>query len=64
MELPLWIAGSRVEVDVARAVAQGLRFRPPEETVVGAADAPAVEGVGLTPEREADLLASWHVRAA
>jgi len=64
MELPLWIAGSRVEVDVARAVAQGLRFRPPEETVVGAADAPAVEGVGLTPEREAELLASWHERAA
>ena len=42
--------------DVSRAVATGLRFRPLEETIGGAADAPAEEGVGLTPEREAELL--------
>ena len=64
MELPLWIAGSGVEVDVSRALAEGLSFRPLEETIAGALDAPAVEGVGLTPEREAELLAAWHERAA
>lgn len=62
MELPLWIAGSDFEVDVSRAVGDGLRFRPLEETIRGAAEAPAVEGVGLTPEREAELLAAWHER--
>ena len=63
MELPLWLAGSKLRVDVSRAVAQGLRFRPLEETIAGAAGAPAVEGVGLTPEREGELLAAWHARA-
>ena len=48
--------------DVGRAVGAGLRFRPLDETIRGAADAPAVEGVGLTPEREAELLAAWHER--
>jgi 2'-hydroxyisoflavone reductase len=62
MELPLWIAGAGMRVDVSRAVAQGLRFRPVAETVRGALDAPTVEGVGLTPEREAELLAAWHKR--
>ncbi len=62
MELPLWIAGSAFEVDVSRAVAAGLRFRPLEETIRGAAEAPAVEGVGLTPEREAELLEAWRAR--
>ena len=32
------------DTDVGRAVAAGLRFRPLEETIAGAADAPAVEG--------------------
>ncbi len=64
MELPLWIAGVGMRTDVSRAVAAGLRFRPVEETIAGAADAPAVEGVGLTPEREAELLAAWRGRAA
>ena len=66
MELPLWLpdpewAGMQA-TDVGRAVAAGLRFRPLDETIRGAADAPAVEGVGLTPEREAELLAAWHER--
>ncbi len=67
MELPLWIAdpnwAGMQDVDVSRAVAAGLRFRPVAETIAGAADAPAVEGVGLTPEREAELLAAWKARS-
>jgi 2'-hydroxyisoflavone reductase len=62
MELPLWVADGRVEVDVGRAVAEGLRSRPVEESLAGALDAPAVDGVGLTAEREAELLAAWHER--
>jgi 2'-hydroxyisoflavone reductase len=66
MELPLWIgdpawAGMH-EVLVSRAVNAGLRFRPVAETLAGAAEAPAVEGVGLTPEREAELLAAWRAQ--
>ena len=64
MELPLWIGAPEWrgmhEVDVSRAVAEGLHFRPVAETLAGAADAPAVEGVGLTPEREAELLVAWR----
>ncbi len=66
MELPLWIADpawtGMQRVDVTRAVAAGLRFRPVEETLAGAATAPAVEGVGLTPEREAALLEAWRAQ--
>jgi 2'-hydroxyisoflavone reductase len=63
-------------LDASRAVATGLRFRPLDETArwildwarnaepppktAGVAMAPA----GLTPEREADLLAAWHGREA
>jgi 2'-hydroxyisoflavone reductase len=66
MELPLWIADpawtGMHEVDVTRAVGAGLRFRPVEATLAGAATAPAVEGVGLTPEREAGLLEAWRAQ--
>ena len=62
MELPLWIAGAGMRIDVSAAVASGLRFRPVEQTIAGAAGAPAVDGVGLTPERERELLAAWHAR--
>jgi 2'-hydroxyisoflavone reductase len=66
MELPLWLPGTEYagmhEADVSRAVAAGLRFRPLAETLGGAATAPAVEGVGLTPAREAELLAAWRAR--
>jgi 2'-hydroxyisoflavone reductase len=66
LELPLWLhrpeyAGMH-DADVSRAVAAGLRFRPLAETLRGAATAPAVDGVGLTPEREAELLAAWRAR--
>jgi 2'-hydroxyisoflavone reductase len=50
------------ETDVSRAVAAGLRFRPVAETLRDAADAPEAEGVGLSPEREAELLAAWRSR--
>jgi 2'-hydroxyisoflavone reductase len=63
MELPLWIsdpgAAAMHEVDVARAVAAGLTFRPLEETVRDTlVHAATVDGVGLTPAREAELLAA------
>jgi 2'-hydroxyisoflavone reductase len=63
MELPLWIAdpdaAAMHEVDVSRAVAAGLTFRPLEETVRDTLEhAAGVDGVGLTPEREAELLAA------
>jgi hypothetical protein len=66
MELPLWIADEASagmhQTDVGRAISGGLRFRPLEETIAGAAGAPAVERVGLTPDREAELLAAWRHR--
>ena len=67
MELPLGLdepdlAGMHA-LDVSKAVAAGLRFRPLAETLAGAAEAPAVEGVGLTPEREAELLAAGRAQA-
>jgi 2'-hydroxyisoflavone reductase len=66
VELPLWLpegpyAGMNA-TDVSRAVAAGLRFRPATESLAGAADAREVEGTGLTPEREAELLAAWDDR--
>lgn len=68
MELPLWLASPEYaaadRVDVSRAVAEGLAFRPLAETVQGTLElATTVEGVGLTAEREAELLATWHERA-
>jgi nucleoside-diphosphate-sugar epimerase len=71
IELPLWVdphnEGSRrfLEVDVSRAVAAGLVFRPLEDTVVATLDAATVvDGVGLTPERERELLDAWWSRGA
>jgi 2'-hydroxyisoflavone reductase len=63
MELPLWVADPDTagihQADVSRAVAAGLTFRPLEETVRDTLEhAATVDGVGLTPEREAALLAA------
>ena len=63
MELPLWIADPDMagihRADVSRAVEAGLTFRPLAETVRDTLDqAETVEGVGLTPEREPELLAA------
>ncbi len=66
MELPLWIPDADVAwrdfqlVDVSRALAAGLTFRPLAETV---RDVPELTGkAGLAPEREAELLTAWHAR--
>jgi 2'-hydroxyisoflavone reductase len=70
MELPLWIDTRNeewrrfMEVDTSRATAAGLTFRPLDDTVAATlADAELVDGVGLTPEREAALLAAWWGRS-
>ena len=69
MELPLWVDQRQedwrhfLEVDVSKAVAAGLAFRPLEETVAATlAEAETVDGVGLTPERERELLDAWWGR--
>ena len=71
MELPLWVDTRNdewrhfLEVDVSRAAAAGLTFRPLDETVAATlADAETVDDVGLTPERERELLTAWWARAA
>ena len=56
------LAGNRPGLSRRVPLAAGLRFRPLAETLSGAAGAPAVDGVGLTPEREAELLAEWRAR--
>jgi 2'-hydroxyisoflavone reductase len=69
MELPLWVDTRNddwrhfLQVDVSRARAAGLTFRPLDETVAATlAEAETVEGVGLTPERERALLEAWWAR--
>jgi 2'-hydroxyisoflavone reductase len=58
---PLWVAWARV--DVGKAIAAGLRFRPIDDTVAATlAETSPVPGIGLEPEREAELLAAWHAR--
>jgi 2'-hydroxyisoflavone reductase len=67
-----------LEADVSKAVAAGLTFRPIAETVrdtlvwaaarAGRGDGTVAmldtEGVGLSPEREAELLQEWHGRSS
>ena len=65
IELPLWLVDPRAayadRVDVSRALAAELRFRPLAETIRATLEqAKTVDGVGLTPEREAALLHAWH----
>jgi len=65
MELPLWLVDRALayadRVDVGRALAAGLTVRPLVETAQGAlAEAETRAAAGLTPEREAALLAEWH----
>jgi 2'-hydroxyisoflavone reductase len=63
MELPLWIhdpeEAGMLDAIVTRALEAGLTFRPLEDTVRDTLrHAALVEGVGLSPEREAELLAA------
>ena len=66
-EFPLWADGPAeaawAEVDVSKAIGAGLRFRPIDDTVAATlAHTAVVPGVGLEPDREAELLAAWHGR--
>jgi len=50
-----------LNADVSLAVEAGLTFRPLTDTVRETLElAETVDGVGLTPEREAELLAAAH----
>jgi 2'-hydroxyisoflavone reductase len=67
MGVPLWIVSpgwqAANRVPVSKAIAAGLTFRPLEETIrdtlawEAEREWPRAEGVGLTPERERELLA-------
>jgi 2'-hydroxyisoflavone reductase len=71
--LPLWLAGGEPgldSVDLRRALAHGLRLRDIGETIADTLDwargsgqsLERADGVGLAPEREAELLAAWRAR--
>jgi uncharacterized protein YbjT (DUF2867 family) len=64
-DLPLWVPAPEwaawAQVSGERAVAAGLVHTPFVETIHATLDhAHTVDGVGLTAEREAELLAAWH----
>jgi 2'-hydroxyisoflavone reductase len=67
-KLPLWAGtdpgfAAWAQVDVRKAIEAGLRFRPYEDTVAATlAEADVVPGVGLEPEREAEVLSAWRAR--
>jgi len=66
--LPLWPGddpewAAWAEVDVSRALASGLRFRPVEDTVAATlAHTRFMPELGLTQDRERELLAAWRAR--
>ena len=65
-ELPLWAGtdpgwAAWAQVDLSKAIEAGLRFRSYEDTVAATlAETEVVPGIGLEPEREAELLAAWR----
>ena len=70
VEMPLWVPSSYAgfnTVDCTKAIDRGLRFRPLDETVretlawhaTRPPDTPL--RAGLRPDREAELLALWHL---
>jgi len=81
-DMPVWVPLEGEEaghpfVNVGRALAAGLTFRPIRETVRGTLDwwaalgdedkdrflfGRADKGAGMSPEREAEVLAAWHAR--
>lgn len=66
-ELPLWADdpawAAWAEIDVTKAISAGLQFRSVEDTVAATlAETQPVPGIGLEPEREAELLAAWRAR--
>ena len=69
IEMPLWVPSAYVgfnRVDCGKAVAHGLRFRPLLDTISDTLDwhatrpADTTLRAGLSPEREAELLAAWR----
>jgi 2'-hydroxyisoflavone reductase len=71
MEMPLWIptgGEAGAHFDNAAAIAHGLSFRPPAETMrdvaAWAATRPADHrwGAGLAADKEARVLAAWRAR--
>jgi 2'-hydroxyisoflavone reductase len=67
--LPFWHEGEHDyigAVDPGAALRHGLRLRPVGDSardVLAARDVtPLVDGVGLDPAREAELLRAWHAR--
>jgi len=58
------------QVNIDRALAKGITFRPFAQTALDTlewhktrpAEAQATMRAGLTPEREAEVLAAWHAR--
>ena len=71
-DLPLWLAPAShpeldgfLAMDVSRALATGLRFRPLRATIRDTlAGAKTTEDAGLAPEREHELLDAWAAKAA
>ena len=67
-ELPLWAGddpdGPRGRAWTSRkAIGAGLTFRPIDDTVAATlAETEVKPGIGLEPEREAEILAAWHGR--
>ena len=67
-ELPLWAGddpawAAWASVDVRKAIGAGLTFRPIDDTVAATlAETEVKPGIGLEPEREAEILAAWHGR--
>jgi 2'-hydroxyisoflavone reductase len=66
-DIPFWTEGGMewaLAVSQDRAEAAGLRHRPLADTIrdtaAWATDSVLVEGVGLTPDRESELLARWQ----
>lgn len=70
MELPLWPGddpdwAAWAQVDVSKAIGAGLMFRPVDDTVAATLEhTSVVPGIGLEPEREAELLAAWRARTS
>ena len=67
MGLPMWIEDEADKglhrADISRALAAGLTFRPLEDTVQSTLElAETTDSAGLSPEREAALLAAWAGR--
>lgn len=76
-ELPAWVPGTGEtagfsRIDCRKAIAKGLRFRPVGDTVEDTlawwntlpADRRATLKAGIAPEKEAKVLAAWHVAKA